>query len=411
MKDREWAHAMCPYINFKLLIFNCFTLEDIVNKKKILIIGWYGEGNIGDEAILLSIKNDLEREFSAEVKALSTRVEYTKRMQGVEAVSHMPLSMKSFVLNLFNFKKFKPAINAIKESDIILLGGGGFLSDWSYFNPFNWLKYIVLAKLFGKKTMLYAIGAGPFRTKFGKFCVRFVVNNYIDKITVRDTESKDWLLKSGVKKEIVISGDPVIGLEYEKSVLDLENKTKKRITFVLNPYLKEKNPSKYRNLEEALIEYIRMFQDKKYELLFLPFENSKDFEFNKEIIDKSGVEAKLINVELDPNTTMNILAKSDVVVSLRLHGNIMAAACGTPFLPIVYHHKTAEFIKKLGWEYQIDFGEGKNWIDKDLNPQELFDETMEILEKEIVLAEKLESLKNEYKKLNNINLDELRELI
>ena len=119
-----------------------------MNKKKILIIGWYGEGNIGDEAILLSIKNDLEREFSAEVKALSTRVEYTKRMQGVEAVSHMPLSMKSFVLNLFNFKKFKPAINAIKESDIILLGGGGFLSDWSYFNPFNWLKYIVLAKLF-----------------------------------------------------------------------------------------------------------------------------------------------------------------------------------------------------------------------------------------------------------------------
>jgi hypothetical protein len=70
-----------------------------------------------------------------------------------------------------------------------------------------------------------------------------------------------------------------------------------------------------------------------------------------------------------------------------------------------------EILEKLGWEYQIDFGEGKNWIDKDLNPQELFDETMEILEKEIVLAEKLESLKNEYKKLNNINLDELRELI
>lgn len=66
---------------------------------------------------------------------------------------------------------------------------------------------------------------------------------------------------------------------------------------------------------------------------------------------------------------MNILAKSDLVVSLRLHGNIMSASCGTPFLPIVYHHKTAEFIKKLGWEYQIDFGEGKNWIDADLNPQ------------------------------------------
>ena len=77
----------------------------------------------------------------------------------------------------------------------------------------------------------------------------------------------------------------------------------------------------------------------------------------------------------------------------------------------LYPKETAEFIKKLGWEYQIDFGEGKNWIDKDLNPQELFDETMEILEKEIVLAEKLDILRKEYKKLNDINLDELRELI
>ena len=384
------------------LIFNCFILEDIVNKKKILIIGWYGEGNIGDEAILLSIKKDLEREFSAEVKALSTRVEYTKRMQGVEAVSHMPLSMKSFVLNLFNFKKFKPAINAIKESDIILLGGGGFLSDWSYFNPFNWLKYIVLAKLFGKKTMLYAIGAGPFRTKFGKFCVRYVVNKFIDKITVRDEESRDWLKKAGVTKEIVVSGDPVISLNYSSSELNIE-KDKQLITFVLNPYLKEKNPEKYNNLKESLIDYFKLFTPNEHELVFLPFENSKDYEFNKELIIESGIEAKLINLELDPNTAMNILAKSDLVVSLRLHGNIMSASCGTPFLPIVYHHKTAEFIKKLGWEYQIDFGEGKNWIDKDLNPQELFDETMEILEKEIVLAEKLDILRKEYKKLNDIN--------
>ena len=36
---------------------------------------------------------------------------------------------------------------------------------------------------------------------------------------------------------------------------------------------------------------------------------------------------------------------------------------------------------------------------------------MEILEKEIILAEKLDILRKEYKKLNNINLDELRELI
>lgn len=382
-----------------------------MNKKKILIIGWYGEGNIGDEAILQSIKNDLEREFDAEVSALSTRVEYTKRIQNIKAVSHMPLSMKSFVLNFLNFKKFKPALEAIKNSDIILLGGGGFLSDWSYFNPFNWLKYIVIAKHFGKKTMLYAIGAGPFRTKFGKFCVRFVVNKYIDKITVRDEESRDWLEKAGVTKEITISGDPVIGLSYDKSVLNLELKDKQRICFVLNPYLKEKNPKKYENLESSLVEYLRTFSENKYELLFLPFENSKDYEFNKGLIEKSGVEAKLVNLELDPNTTMNILSKSDLIVSLRLHGNIMAAACGTPFLPIVYHHKTAEFIKKLGWEYQIDFGEGKNWIDKDLYSQELYEKTMELLENRIELAGKLDGLRNEYKKLNEINLDKLRTLI
>lgn len=382
-----------------------------MDKKNVLVIGWYGEGNIGDEAILQSIKDDLEKTFDANVRALSTRVEYTKRMQGVEAVSHMPLSMKSFVLNILNFKKFKPAINAIKESDVILLGGGGFLSDWSYFNPFNWLKYIVIAKKFNKKTMLYAIGTGPFRTKFGKFCVRYVVNKYIDIITVRDKESKEWLIKAGVKKKIIVSGDPVIGLNYRPSELDSPKINKKRITFVLNPYLKEKNPLKYKNLENSLVEFIKMFKGEEFELLFLPFENSKDYQFNKGLIEASGVEAKLINLELDPNTTMNILAKSDVVVSLRLHGNIMAAACGTPFLPIVYHHKTAEFIKKLGWEYQIDFGEGKNWINKDLDSKELYEKTMEILNNREQLAEKLNKLQKEYLKFNEINIEEVGKLI
>ena len=97
-------------------------------KKNVLVIGWYGEGNIGDEAILQSIKNNLTEKFDVNVKALSTRTEYTTRMQGVEAIPHMPLSMKSFVLNFFNIKKSRPAINAIRNSDIILLGGGGFLS-------------------------------------------------------------------------------------------------------------------------------------------------------------------------------------------------------------------------------------------------------------------------------------------
>lgn len=380
-------------------------------KKSVLVIGWYGEGNIGDEAILLSIKNDLEKKLNLKVKALSTRTEYTRRMQGVEAISHMPLSMKSFVLNLLNYKKFKPAINAIKESHIILLGGGGFLSDWSYFNPFNWLKYIVIAKKYDKKTMLYAIGAGPFRTKFGKFCVRYVINRYIDLITVRDEESRDWLKKAGVTKEIIVTGDPVIGLSYEKGALDFEEKSKKRVVFVLNPYLQEKNPIKFRSLQNSLVEYIGKFRGNEYELIFLPFENSKDYTFNEKLLKESGVEGKLINLELDPNTTMNILAKADIVVSLRLHGNIMAAACGTPFLPIVYHHKTAEFIKKLGWEYQIDFGEGKNWINKDLDPQELYDKTLEILEKREELRLELKKLQKEYLKFNDINVSLVETLI
>ena len=71
----------------------------------------------------------------------------------------------------------------------------------------------------------------------------------------------------------------------------------------------------------------------------------------------------------------------------------------------------AEFIKKLGWEYQIDFGEGKNWIDADLNPQELFEKTIEILNNRIHLAEKLDKLKNDYCKFNDINLKEFEKLI
>ena len=46
--------------------------------------------------------------------------------------------------------------------------------------------------------MLYAIGAGPFRTKFGKFCVRFVVNNYIDK---KMKEGRKFINKINIKEK------------------------------------------------------------------------------------------------------------------------------------------------------------------------------------------------------------------
>src|SRR5205814_2239106 len=132
------------------------------SKIKALVAGYYGSSNAGDDAILDRILNDLrERVPDFDAVVVSADPAAAARDYGVAAVA----------------KTDKPGlIAAVRECDVILLGGGGLLQDYwgmdvgNFFSPgvnASYSVYAALAALFDKPFVLYAVGVGPLATSEG----------------------------------------------------------------------------------------------------------------------------------------------------------------------------------------------------------------------------------------------------
>lgn len=386
-------------------------------KVKILISGWYGHGNIGDEAILQGMIDTFGEELGAKVTAFSDRPFYTEKHHQIRAFRQIPLNIKLLIKGILD-KSFLKSIKAIKECDVFIMGGGGFLSDWTPSVPFSWLKQFYLAKKYRKKTMLYGIGAGPFRTKKGMFWMKFFINNYVDTVTTRDKKSKEWLLKCGVdSKKITVTGDQAIKMKnkYSNDLININfDKSKKNIGFIITPYLKGKDNKKYIELKNIFEKALKkLSEDKKRKIYLIPFQDNIDYMYCKEIIKELNFprNIELLSIPGDHMLTKNILANLDYVVSLRLHGNILAALTNTPFIPIVYHHKTYEFCKRLGWDYNLQYGDGFNWDKSTFDENELISmmETFEGENKDL-RRELLEKFKK-YSEKERKNIEELRKIL
>ena len=166
----------------------------------ILIAGYHGYGNCGDEATLQAMTVNIKA-MAKDVKitALSFKPELTKTEYNIESVQRFN------VLQVFN---------AIRRSDIILSGGGTLLQDdTSTRSLLYYLSIIKVAKMLHKRVMLYANGIGPVHGKINRKLIKYVVNN-VDFITLRESMSAKDLEELGVKKpETRITADPAFTLK------------------------------------------------------------------------------------------------------------------------------------------------------------------------------------------------------
>lgn len=387
-----------------------------VKAHNILISGWYGYGNVGDEAILRSMLDSIKEEFhNCNITVLSYNTQHTKQLHKVESMPQFPIGLKSAIKSILSRKLFK-SINAVKKCDVLIMGGGGFLSDWQPEVPFGWLKQMVVAKLFGKKTMLYAIGAGPFNTYKGKHIVKFIINRYVDLATVRDRQSKEWLLKCGVNEsKVTLTADPAINLKmnYNSSLFDCcVNDKKINIGLVFTPYLSKTNQIKYNSLTNDLIKYLNWFySNSDLNITMIPFQQSIDYDYNTFLIKEANIDVKVLDFDCGIDLVCKLIKKMDFIVSFRLHGNILAACLRIPFIPIIYHHKTFGFLERIKWEYFLEYGEGTIWKDKELDIEQLYNLTNFFITNSSSIISKSEENIDKYKSQEKMNIYLLKQLL
>ncbi|MCU4677332.1 polysaccharide pyruvyl transferase family protein [Catenovulum sp. 2E275] len=365
---------------------------------KFLISGWYGYKNIGDEIILSAIISSLKKEFQCEVYALSNNPKFTNEFNKCKAARHLPFGLKAWIISVLKLRFFITLYYFVK-CDALLIGGGGFLSDWQIEAPWIWLRQAILGKLLKKKVMLYGIGAGPIRTKLGKKMTSFIINNCIDAVTVRDKTSYEELINSGVNAEKVhVTEDPVYSLNFERS----NSSALKRIGISAAPIYT--NESLWPNAKEKYSNYIRAMRNlivelsSNYECVFIPMQNT-DIKVYDDIRSNGLLDNfSIVDISSDLNHGVCALSQIDLLIGMRLHAGILAALQNTLVLPIVYHHKVYEFAKKIGVDSEVlEIGDGSNWKNSNIDVEKALKRVtklkLTLLSEKDIMYQHIESIK------------------
>ncbi|MDO5062738.1 MAG: polysaccharide pyruvyl transferase CsaB [Peptostreptococcaceae bacterium] len=305
--------------------------------KKVLLSGYFGYENLGDEAILYSIIQELKKMEGVEITALSADPPKTTKKFGVRAAERMkPWSL----------------IKEVSSCDLLISGGGSLLQDvTSKRSILYYIGLLDLAKrIFGKKVMIYSQGIGPVSDPKNRNRVGRSLNR-MDIINVRDHQSKQELIEMGVTKEISVTSDTVflldmpdkmIGQEYFKALgIDPQKKT---IGISIRPW--KEYDDKIVTETKKVVEHL---QKQDINVLLLPFHHPGDLFLSKRVMDalEETQNVYLIEKQLNEREMLSVIANTDMMLSMRLHGLIFGVVCNSYPIGISYDPKIDSLMKEL----------------------------------------------------------------
>jgi len=306
---------------------------------KLLISGYYGFNNIGDESILRAVVDNLKEKLEKiEITVLSQDPASTIEKYGVHAV---------------NRRSVTDIIKAVSKCDILISGGGSLLQDvTSKRSIFYYLFIMWAAKILRKKVLIYSQGIGPINSKFNRE-ITFRTLNIMDGIVVRDDASKELLVEIGIPgKKVVVTADPVLRikpavLEPGRIILEREgfikNPDKMTVGFAIRERMVD---SKF--VDQLCVSMNRLIEEYQVEIVLIPFHYSEDMAVIDEIEKKLENRVSVIRHKYLTNEMLSIIGNMDFLVGVRLHALIHAAIMNIPMIAISYDPKINSFMHSIG---------------------------------------------------------------
>lgn len=335
----------------------------------IVISGYYGLGNSGDEALLESIVKDLKSiNPDLSITALSGNARLTNRKYGIKTVNR---------LNVFSVLK------ELRSAKLLLSGGGTLIQDaTSTKSLVYYLSIISLAQKMGLKTMLYANGLGPIKDKNIKMVQR--VLNGVDLITLRENISMEEIKRCKITvPKVFVTADPAF---------NLIPSPQSRAAEILSEYAVGENEKiiavsvrKCNNLPDdfesemacALDEIARM----GYLPVFIPMQLGQDLDLSISIAGKMKEQSRVIDCELEVGDMLSVIGRCSVACGMRLHMLIFASVMNVPVAGIAYDPKIKGF---------MDYMNQKNYLRlEDFSGSEFAKMGKECIENEAALRQQL----------------------
>ena len=278
---------------------------------KIALLGYYGFGNLGDELLLqacidIIAKQGIKRE---EVLVLSNNPEETSQVFHVKSINRW---------------KYSEVVKALRETETLILGGGGLFQDVTSLKSCVWYWGIMrLAKLLGIKLLAWGQSIGPLNSKLSRFFAGDALR-LCGKIHVRDDKSLKLAGALGCKN-VMKGNDLVLTLKPDMSGR-AENSQEKFMLVNLRPCAK-------------LEDFVKIIKPK------IPADAvgaalSPEDEEALKLLDLNEI-IRVRNFQ----EAGALWSKASSAVGMRLHFGVLSRIFRTPLALMPYDVKVSEFAK------------------------------------------------------------------
>lgn len=413
--------------------------DDLVSHPiRIGILGHVGNENLGDEAIIVAVIQNIRRRWpEVEICGFTSVPADTEERHGIlsfpirrgtstkrlasplvgKSTAYGQPTDSSLLQRMKNLVKLIPILSSVARSiwqvletvpeigrevrflldcrqrtkglDLLIFAGSHQLNDfvggpWAF--PYTVLKWTLLARAAGAKVVFLSLGAGPIDTWLGRRFIRRALKlasyrSYRDETAKQVVDSLHLFKKDRVVPDLAFS-------------LDWPHASKKgaRIggpVVGINPlplyaeYWYTRDEKMYETYIRKLARFADWLVDRGCEVRFIPTQLKVDpavIEDVRRRMTQNGEREhdKLISEPtiLCLDDLLSALAELDLMVATRYHGILLSLALNKPVLAIAYHKKSRDLMSWLG--------QGNYVVDGDTFSVESLTERFPLLEKESV---------------------------
>ena len=294
-----------------------------------LLCGYYGEHNIGDDALLQALLGALP----AEAKPCITAADQQQVQQ-------------RFGVTTCDRRRLRSTLSALADCDGLILGGGSLLQDSTSWRSLLYYAALILtARLQRKPVILWAQGLGPLRRSRSRFLIGRLLP-LVAAASWRDRQSAALAqqLAGASRAADPVGADPVwtlppIHWRGRGGPIVLAWRSSSLLT-----------EADWRVLLKALAE---LAERNDRSVLWLPLHDAQDAGLLQRLQEQGllpdALATRSREIRLQrPEELMAQASAAGLVVAMRLHGLILAARAGAPVAALSYDPKVAAAAEALG---------------------------------------------------------------
>lgn len=345
--------------------------------KRIAILGGYGFGNLGDDLILSAALARLRRTIKdAQITIFSADpTETCARHEGAIVCFSAEALVRQFIIRfLIPFSKphrkyilafprnsYLTTFKGLSRADLVVSLGGGYLNDYSKFLTHLRLLELIFVGLLWRPLLLYSHSIGPLQRRTLRMLARFAFK-FVSYATVRDSVSLELLSELGFPKfraQITADeswvGGPQASLKQNPpggkksnnlaiSLMPLQEMTNLSLGSVGSEVIDAEKAN--HQILSGIVTSIEQLDFKIRRIFFFSM-RSQDTHMALKLQSLIG---SSIPVEIfdDTDSQYRALARSRVLIAMRIHPIIMATQMKVPTIAIAILPKVRDLMIDLG---------------------------------------------------------------